>query len=90
MHQIDPMNRKRATAVLMDFCHTKLRFQGEKNILGTSLGKSSTAHAAKKSNLIILRSEQWDAVLPGLDWSNCIFHKSEAKGKLSLVRDKNI
>ena len=30
LHQIDPMNRERATAILMDFCHTKLRFQEEK------------------------------------------------------------
>ena len=30
MHRIDPMNRERATAVLMDFCHTKLRFQEKK------------------------------------------------------------
>ena len=36
MHRIDSMNRERATAILMDFCHTKVRFQ-EKNILGTSL-----------------------------------------------------
>ena len=49
MHQIDPMNRERATAILVDFCHTKLRFL-EKNILGTSLGTSKTTHAAKKSN----------------------------------------
>ena len=27
MHQIDPMKRERATAVLVDFCHTKLRFR---------------------------------------------------------------
>ena len=57
MHRIDPMNRERATAVLMDFRHTKLRFQEEKNILGTSLEKSKTTHAAEKSNLIILWSE---------------------------------
>ena len=57
MHQIDPMNRDRFTAVLMDFCHTKLRFQGKKNILGTSMEKSKTTHAAEKSNLIILWSE---------------------------------
>ena len=30
MHRIDPMNREQATAVLVDFCHTKLRFQEEK------------------------------------------------------------
>ena len=30
MHRIDPMNRERATDVLMDFCHTKLRFQEKK------------------------------------------------------------
>ena len=30
IHRIDPMNRERATAVLVDFCHTKLRFQEEK------------------------------------------------------------
>ena len=47
MHRIDPMNREGVTAILMDFCHTKLRFQ-EKNILGTSLEKSKTTHAAKK------------------------------------------
>ena len=57
MYRIDPMNRERATAVLVDFCHTKLRFQEEKNILGTSLEKSKTTHAAEKSNLIILWSE---------------------------------
>ena len=57
MHRIDLMNRERATAILMDFCHTKLRFQEEKNILGTSLEKSKTTHAAEKSNLIILWSE---------------------------------
>ena len=55
MHRIDPMNREPATAILMDFCHTKLRFQEEKNILGTSLEKSKTLQ--KKSNLIILWSE---------------------------------
>ena len=27
MHRIDPMKRERATAVLVDFCHTKLRFR---------------------------------------------------------------
>ena len=57
MHRIDPMNREQATAILMDFCRTKLRFQEEKNILSTSLGKSKTTYAAKKSNLIILWSE---------------------------------
>ena len=31
MHRIDPMNRERATADLVDFCHTKLRF-GQKKI----------------------------------------------------------
>ena len=56
MHRIDPMNREQATAILMDFSHTKLRFQ-EKYILGTSLGKSKTTKVAKKSNLIILWSE---------------------------------
>ena len=30
MHRIDPINRERAKAVLVDFCHTKLRFQGRK------------------------------------------------------------
>ena len=30
MHRIDPMKRERATAVLVDFCHTKLRFQEKK------------------------------------------------------------
>ena len=30
MHQIDPMNSERVTAVLVDFSHTKLRFQEEK------------------------------------------------------------
>ena len=30
MHRIDPMNRERATAVLVDFCHTKLRFEEKK------------------------------------------------------------
>ena len=49
MHRIDPMNREQATAVLMDFFHTKLRFQ-EKKYFGTSLEKSKTTHAAKKSN----------------------------------------
>ena len=29
MHRIDPMNRERATAVLVDFCHTKLRLKEE-------------------------------------------------------------
>ena len=46
MHRIDPMKRERATAVLVIFCHTKLRFQEDKNILGTSLGKSKTTHVA--------------------------------------------
>ena len=27
MYQIDPIKRERATAVLVDFCHTKLRFR---------------------------------------------------------------
>ena len=41
MHRIDLMNRERATAVLVDFSHTKLRFQEEeKNIWATSLEKS--------------------------------------------------
>ena len=31
MHRIDSMKRERATAVLVDFCHTKLRFQENKN-----------------------------------------------------------
>ena len=57
MHRIDPMNRERATAILVDFCHTKLRFQERKNILGTTFGKSKTTHAAEKSNLIILWPE---------------------------------
>ena len=57
MHQFDPMNRERDAAVLVDFCPTKLRFQEEENILGTSLGKSKTTHVAKKSNLVILWSE---------------------------------
>ena len=30
MHRIDPMNRELATAVLMDFCQPKLRFQEKK------------------------------------------------------------
>ena len=30
MHQIGSMNSERATAVLVDFCHTKLRFQEKK------------------------------------------------------------
>ena len=30
MHRIDPMNREPATAILMDFRHTKLRFQEKK------------------------------------------------------------
>ena len=47
--QIDPMNRKQVMSVLVYFCHTKLGFQEEKNILGTSLWKSKTTHAAKKS-----------------------------------------
>ena len=38
-------------AILVDFCHTKMRFQ-EKKILGTSLGKSKTTHG-QKSNWII-------------------------------------
>ena len=29
LHQIDPMKRERATAVFMDFCHTKLGFWGK-------------------------------------------------------------
>ena len=33
MHRIDPMKRERATAVLVDFCHTKLRFQEKKIFL---------------------------------------------------------
>ena len=41
MHRSDPMIRERAMAVLVDFCHTKLRFKG-KNILGTSFGIAST------------------------------------------------
>ena len=57
MHRIDPMNRERETAVLLDFRHTKLRFEKEKNILGTSLGKSKTTHVAEKSNLIPFWSE---------------------------------
>ena len=56
MHQIDLMNREQATAVLVDFCPTTLRYQ-EKNVWGTSLGKSKTSHVVKKSNLIILWSE---------------------------------
>ena len=38
MH-FDPMKREGATAILVDFYHTKLRFQEEKNV-GTFLGKS--------------------------------------------------
>ena len=57
MHRIDPMNREQATVVLVDFWHTELGFQEGKNILGTSLGKSKTTYAAKKSNLILLWSE---------------------------------
>ena len=49
MHRIDLMNRERATAVLMNFFHTKLRFK-KKKYFGTSLKKSKTTHAAKKSN----------------------------------------
>ena len=56
MHQIDPMNRKQATAILMDFFTHNWDFK-KKKILGTSLGKSKTTHVAKKSNLIILWSE---------------------------------
>ena len=54
----DSMNREPATAVLVDFCHTKLKFQEEKDILGPSLGKSKTSHVAKNSNLTILWSEK--------------------------------
>ena len=54
MHQINWMNMDQVTAVLVGFCQIKLRFQEEKNILGTTFGKSKTTHAAKKSNLIIL------------------------------------
>ena len=43
------MCKNEAMAVLVDFCHTKLRFQ-EKNILGTSLGNSKTTHVAKNRN----------------------------------------
>ena len=51
MHRIDPMNREQATVVLVDFWHTKLGFQEEgTNILSTSLEKSKTTYAAKKSN----------------------------------------
>ena len=57
MHQIDPIKRERATPVLVHFCHTKSRFQEEKNILGTSLGKSKTTHVAKKIKFNILWSE---------------------------------
>ena len=32
MHRIDPMNRERATAGFVDFCHTKLRFDPKKNV----------------------------------------------------------
>ena len=32
MLRIDPMNRERDTTVLVYFCHTKLRFQEEKNV----------------------------------------------------------
>ena len=30
MHRIDPMKREPATAILMDFRHTKMRFQEKK------------------------------------------------------------
>ena len=54
MHRIDQINRERATAVLIDFCHTKLRIQEEKNILGTSLEKSKTTHVTKNPILSYL------------------------------------
>ena len=38
MHQIDPMKREQATTVLVDFCHTELRFQ-EKKIFWVRVGK---------------------------------------------------
>ena len=50
MHRINPMNREQATAVLMYFFHTKLRFQDKKKYFNTSLEKSKTTHAAKKNN----------------------------------------
>ena len=47
MHWIDPMKTERATAVLVDFCHTNLRFW-EQNSFGTSLQKPKTTYVAKK------------------------------------------
>ena len=34
MHWIDPMKGERAMAILVDFCHTKLRFQENKKKSG--------------------------------------------------------
>ena len=42
MHRIDPMNRERATADLVDFCDTKLRFGQKKNIIGRFLERFPT------------------------------------------------
>ena len=57
MHQIDPMNREITMVVLVDFLSHKFEISRKKNILGTSLEKSKTTHAAEKFNLILLWSE---------------------------------
>ena len=56
MHQIDPMKRERATAVLVDFCHTKLRFQEKKIFLALPWENHRILIWQKKSNFIISAS----------------------------------
>ena len=52
MHLIDLMNREQAAAVLMDFRHTKLRFQKNKIFWAPAWEISKTTHVAKKSNSV--------------------------------------
>ena len=46
MHRIDPMNRERATADLVDFCHTKLRF-GHKKISDIGISRLITLYGVE-------------------------------------------
>ena len=52
MHRSDPMIRERAMAVLVDFCHTKLRFQ-KKVLWALPWENLRLFMLSKKSNLII-------------------------------------
>ena len=70
MHRIDPMHRKQATDILLDFCHPHLRLEKTK-VLGDPLNQKKSANMARILEKFLLRQ----CVLPpGLAWRDP-FHK---------------